>query len=120
MMRRLACCTRLPSLPHLLPRITARLAAPARLLLPAEGTAWPGTATRTVYVSNHCGALICARPCCPSVVASHLPISAPLVPMLTLTMPQSEPSGPDHLKMDDGLDVNSADDRPCGNRDTPI
>jgi hypothetical protein len=42
------------------------------------------------------------------------PISAPLGPMLTLTMPQSEPRGPVHLKIAAWFLVNSDDDSPCG------
>lgn len=41
------------------------------------------------------------------------PISAPLVGMLTLTMPQSEPAGPVHLKIEAGLVVKRELDKPC-------
>lgn len=40
------------------------------------------------------------------------PISAPFVGMLTLTIPQSEPEGPVHLKIDAGLDVKRELDNP--------
>src|SRR3954464_8784211 len=42
------------------------------------------------------------------------PISAPDVPMLTLTMPQSEPSADMNLSASAWSDVNRLEDNPCG------
>src|SRR3954451_11984865 len=42
------------------------------------------------------------------------PISAPDVPMLTLTMPQSEPSADMNLSASPWSDVNRLEDNPCG------
>ena len=88
----------------LLPRVGTRLAAAARVLLAAKRASdlWRGRRRRSEAVASE----LSSPPRAPS--------PAPLVPQLTLTMPQSEPDGPIQRKTCAMLVVKMDDERPCG------